>query len=128
MRLSCLVAEPLAPLQRDIEQAQEGESERNLADFIDRLSARFGARRVTNLALVDTHIPEFSVAAGPGKALVIMVSEDGQVENRIIDTPSGLPVSALTEASNYLNARLTGRTIDTALTFSAGGTEPTMRT
>jgi protein ImuB len=65
VRLSCLVAEPLAPLQRDIEQAQEGESERNLADFIDRLSARFGARRVTKLALVDTHIPEFSVAAVP---------------------------------------------------------------
>jgi protein ImuB len=65
VRLSCLVAEPLAPLQKDIEQAQEGESERNLADFIDRLSARFGARRVTKLALVDTHIPEFSVAAVP---------------------------------------------------------------
>ena len=50
----------------------------------------------------------------PGKALVIMVSEDGQVENRVIDTPPGLPVSALTEASNYLNARLRGRTIDAA--------------
>ena len=54
------------------------------------------------------------VAVRPGKALVIMVSEDGQVENRIIDTPAGLPVSALIEASNYLNARLAGRTIDTA--------------
>ena len=54
------------------------------------------------------------VAVSPGKALVIMVSEDGQVENRIIDTPSGLPASALVEASNYLNARLAGRSIDTA--------------
>ena len=54
------------------------------------------------------------VAVRPGKALVIMVSEDGQVENRVIDTPPGLPVSALVEASNYLNARLTGRTIDAA--------------
>ena len=54
------------------------------------------------------------VAVRPGKALVIMVSEDGQVENRIIDTPAGLPVSALIEAGNYLNARLAGRTIDTA--------------
>jgi heat-inducible transcriptional repressor len=50
----------------------------------------------------------------PGKALVIMVSEDGQVENRVIDTPAGLPVSALSEASNYLGARLRGRTIDGA--------------
>ena len=54
------------------------------------------------------------VGGGPGKALVIMVSEDGQVENRVIDTPPGLPVSALWEASNYLNARLRGRTIDAA--------------
>ena len=29
------------------------------------------------------------VAVAPGKALVIMVSEDGQVENRVIDTPVG---------------------------------------
>jgi heat-inducible transcriptional repressor len=54
------------------------------------------------------------VPVAPGKALVIMVSEEGQVENRVIDVPAGLPVSALSEASNYLNARLRGRTIDSA--------------
>ncbi len=54
------------------------------------------------------------VAVAPGKALVIMVGEDGQVENRLIDTPLGLPTSALSEASNYLNARLRGRTLDVA--------------
>jgi heat-inducible transcriptional repressor len=54
------------------------------------------------------------VAVAPGKALVIMVSEDGQVENRVIETPIGLPVSALVEAGNYLGARLRGRTLDTA--------------
>jgi len=54
------------------------------------------------------------VAITPGKALVVMVSEDGQVENRLIDTPMGLPASALAEASNYLNARLRGRTLDAA--------------
>ena len=56
---------------------------------------------------------EFAAVA-PGKTLVIMVSDDGQVENRLIDTPMGLPVSALSEASNYLNARLRGRTLDAA--------------
>jgi heat-inducible transcriptional repressor len=54
------------------------------------------------------------VAVAPGRALVVIVSEDGQVENRVIETPLGLPVSALSEASNYLNARLRGRTLDTA--------------
>jgi heat-inducible transcriptional repressor len=54
------------------------------------------------------------VGVAPGKALVVMVSEDGQVENRLIDTPIGLPPSVLAEASNYLNARLRGRTLDAA--------------
>jgi len=54
------------------------------------------------------------VAVAPGKALVVMVSEDGQVENRLIATPVGLPPSVLSEASNYLNARLRGRTLDAA--------------
>jgi len=56
------------------------------------------------------------VGIAPGKALVIMVSEDGQVENRLIETPAGLPTSALVEATNYLNARLAGRTLDSART------------
>ncbi|PYS69005.1 MAG: heat-inducible transcriptional repressor HrcA, partial [Acidobacteria bacterium] len=54
------------------------------------------------------------VPVGPGRALVIIVSLDGQVENRVIEIPQGLPVSALAEASNYLNARLRGRTLDSA--------------
>jgi heat-inducible transcriptional repressor len=54
------------------------------------------------------------VAVAPDKAVVVMVFEDGQVENRVIDTPAGLPVSALWEASNYLGARMRGRTLDDA--------------
>ena len=54
------------------------------------------------------------VGVAPGKALVVIVSEDGQVENRVIDTPPGLPASALAEASNYLSARLRGRTLESA--------------
>ncbi len=54
------------------------------------------------------------VGIAPGKALVVIVGEDGQVENRLIDTPVGMPVSALSEAANYINARLRGRTLDTA--------------
>ena len=52
------------------------------------------------------------VNLGPGRALVVSVTQSGHVENRIIDTPVGMPASALTEASNYLNARLTGRTFE----------------
>jgi len=51
--------------QKELDQAHEGERERNLADLVDRLSARLGGRRVTKAQLVDTHIPEFAVAAIP---------------------------------------------------------------
>lgn len=49
-----------------------------------------------------------------GRALVVLVSETGVVENRIIDTPPGTRPSALIEASNFLSARLVGRTVDEA--------------
>jgi heat-inducible transcriptional repressor len=54
------------------------------------------------------------VHLGPGRALVVIVTTDGLVENRIIDVPIGLPASSLIEASNFLSARLVGRTIGSA--------------
>jgi heat-inducible transcriptional repressor len=51
------------------------------------------------------------VHLGPGRALCVIVTEDGLVENRLIDVPIGLPASSLIEASNFLSARLVGRTI-----------------
>jgi heat-inducible transcriptional repressor len=49
------------------------------------------------------------VPLGPGRALVVLVAADGHVENRVIETPPGLPPSALQQAGNYLNNRLAGR-------------------
>lgn len=46
-----------------------------------------------------------------GRALVVMVTETGSVENRIIEIPVGMPASALLEAGNYLTRRLAGRTV-----------------
>jgi len=46
-----------------------------------------------------------------GRALVVLVSDDGQVENRILDLPPDLPASALTEATNFLNAHIRGLTL-----------------
>ena len=54
------------------------------------------------------------VSLSPGRVLVILVTENGVVENRIIETPPGLPASALIEATNFLSARLTGRTLGEA--------------
>jgi heat-inducible transcriptional repressor len=51
------------------------------------------------------------VNLAPGKALVILVGEDGGVENRVIDVPAGLPPSVFTKATNYLSTKFQGRTI-----------------
>jgi heat-inducible transcriptional repressor len=54
------------------------------------------------------------VHLAPGRALVVLVTEGGMVENRLIDVPVGLPPSSLVEATNYLTQRLTGRNIASA--------------
>jgi heat-inducible transcriptional repressor len=54
------------------------------------------------------------VPLSPGRALVVLVTEDGVVENRIVEVPLGVPPSTLVQASNYLNARLVGRSLDEA--------------
>lgn len=54
------------------------------------------------------------VSLAPGRALVVLVTEDGSVENRIVEVPSGMPASAMIEASNFLSARMMGKTIEEA--------------
>ena len=51
------------------------------------------------------------VSLSPGRALVVLVTESGIVENRIIETPQTIAPSMLVAASNYLSARLVGRSI-----------------
>ncbi len=62
LRLSALSVECL-----DEEQANwiRPDENQDLADLIDRLGARLGLRRVTRLALIDRHWPEFAVACVP---------------------------------------------------------------
>jgi heat-inducible transcriptional repressor len=47
----------------------------------------------------------------PERALAVLVAEDGQVENRVLNVPAGVPTSALVEAGNFLNARIRGKTL-----------------
>ena len=43
------------------------------------------------------------------KALVILVTDTGIIENRIIEVPKGLPPSLLIETTNYLNSIIKGK-------------------
>jgi heat-inducible transcriptional repressor len=63
----------------------------------------------------DGHLKHIEfVPLEPGKALVVLVSESQDVENRVINLPPGLPPSSLIEAANYLNAQIRGLTLHEA--------------
>lgn len=54
------------------------------------------------------------VQIAPGRALVVMVSEGDDIENRVIDIPPGITSAALIQAANYINAKLIGRSFEEA--------------
>src|SRR5580704_14877112 len=104
----------LSEEERDTISAALAASGRSLEDTLAEASTMLsGLSAAAGLVLAPKsegavkHI-EF-VALGSGRALVVLVNSDGHVENRVIETPPGLPPSALQQASNYLNARLSGR-------------------
>ncbi len=105
--------------ERESIEAKCSSSGRALPDVMREASAMLsGLSRCAGLVLAPKtdralrHI-EF-VSLGPGRALVVLVNEDGLVENRVVEVPIGLPGSTLQMASNYLTARLVGRTLDEA--------------
>ena len=107
----------LTKAEREAIRGQCSSSGRAMEDVLsDATRALSGLSRCASVVMVPRqelavrHI-EF-VPIAPGRALVVLVSEDGSVENRIIDLPLGLPASALIQAGNYLNARLVGRTME----------------
>ena len=74
-----------------------------------------GLSRCAGVVLVDKQSKRLKqvefVSLGEGRALAVLVGEEGDVENRIVALPDGLPLSSLREATNYLNARIGGLTL-----------------
>ncbi len=78
-----------------------------------------GLSHCAGLVLAESRVSELKhvefVPLEPGRALVVLVGQNNEVENRVIDIPAGLPPSSLVEATNYLNAQIRGLTIGEAL-------------
>ena len=51
------------------------------------------------------------VHLGNQRSLVVLISQDGMVENRLIELPDGITPSMLNQASNYINAHFYGATL-----------------
>jgi heat-inducible transcriptional repressor len=83
-----------------------------LGEALTQLSGLTRAAAVVLTAKSNVRLKHIEfVRLEPEKALVVLVAEDGQVENRVLTLPPGVPSSALNEASNFLNARIRGRTL-----------------
>lgn len=54
------------------------------------------------------------VHLGPGRALAVLVTSSGGVENRLLDIPLDVTATALARAANYLNARMADKTLEEA--------------
>ena len=111
----------------DLESAEQGEIEERVASAGRRPDEVLGeaSKLLAGLAggagLVASpqseaplrHV-EF-VNLSPNEVLAVLVADNGEVENRLMRAPEGLPPAALIEAGNYLSARLRGRTLAQAL-------------
>ncbi len=108
------VAEPTLEERMAIERqvAEPGPIEAALAAttaILSDLSACAGVIMVPRLEPRLQHLQ--LVALSPGRALAVLVGEDGVVENRVVDLPMTLRPGALEEVSNYISAHLGGRTL-----------------
>ncbi|HEU0146958.1 MAG TPA: heat-inducible transcriptional repressor HrcA [Bradyrhizobium sp.] len=83
-----------------------------LDEALTRLSGLTRAASVVLTAKSNSRLKHIEfVRLEPERALAVLVGEDGQVENRVLALPPGVPTSALIEAGNFLNARIRGRTL-----------------
>jgi heat-inducible transcriptional repressor len=105
--------------RRAIESQIGGHREQALEQVLSEAGEMIsGLSHCAGVVLADKQVARLKhiefVQLEPGKALVILVGEDQDVENRVISLPAGLPPSSLMEAANYLNARIRGLTLNEA--------------
>ncbi len=109
------LGEPGEADKRSIESRLAGSGRRIenvLAEASEFLSGLVGGAGLVATPTDDAPIRHVEfVRISSEQALAVIVAETGEVENRVLALPPGLPASALTEASNYLNARMKGRTL-----------------
>jgi heat-inducible transcriptional repressor len=110
------VGEPAEADRQALErEAAAGEAKAVLGSTAGMLS---GLTRMASLVMASKaerplrHL-EF-VRLDEARALAVIVDAGGDVENRLVELPAGLPATALIEAANYLNAQLSGRTLSQA--------------
>ena len=109
------VAEPTPEERAAIEGrlSEPGPIEQALEKTSALLSDISGAAGMVMVPNREQRLAQFSlVDLGQGRALAVLVGEDGSIENRILDLGAAVAMpSTLEQASNYITAHLRGRTL-----------------
>lgn len=93
--------------------------QRSMTELLNEASEMLsGLSHCAGMVLAEKQISQIKhiefVNLDAARALIVLVGSDGTIENRVINLPPGLPASVLTRATNYLNARLLGYTLEEA--------------
>jgi len=108
----------IAPEERRAIETALGD-DREIEDVLTEAStALSGLSRCASLVIAPTRdapIEHIEVAPlNDGRAMAIIVTEGGNVENRLFRLPPGLTPAAMASATNFLNAHLRGLTLGQA--------------
>lgn len=99
-------------LSKETRAADGGSLERLMDQAGALLSGLANAASLVVAPKADAPIKHIDfVRLSDAQALVVLVKESGEIENRLVEAPAGLTASAMQEAANFLNAHLRGRTI-----------------
>jgi heat-inducible transcriptional repressor len=102
-------------IEAQVRAARAGSIDGVLAEASQMLSGLSRGAGVVTTATTNARLRQIEfVRLEPGKALAVLVSEDGPVENRLLHVPRDLSASSLIEATNFLNARIRGKTLSEA--------------
>ena len=111
------VAEPTAEERATIEAGVRagGPIEEALAQTSSALSGLSACAGLVLVPAQEVRLKQFSFAPlSERQALLILVGDDGSIENRVIDLPLGMLPSGLVEAGNFMTDRLAGLTLTEA--------------
>lgn len=104
---------------RDRIQAQCSASGKSIREVYEQASSALsGLSHCTGLVVApkaNKPVKQMQfVPLGPGRILAIIVSSDGMVENRVLEVNGEFPSTSLIAATNYMNAHVSGKTLDEA--------------
>jgi heat-inducible transcriptional repressor len=113
LNLNPLAAEEQAKIEAQVASSNRQRTREEIlaetTNLLSGLSHCAGVVVAPKLNVRLRHIEFVHLAAG--RALVVLVGDDGSVENRAVEIAPGIPPSSLARAGNYLNQRCQGKTL-----------------